>query len=202
MKSTSEKSPSFVTVVSGLPRSGTSMMMQMLDAGGLPALTDNIRQADEDNPRGYYEFEAVKQLESDSSWVNNAGGKVVKMVYRLLYDLPTGHNYRVVFMLRDLSEVLASQGVMLERHGKADDSVDDEQIKQIYRRQLDDVRKWLADQPNFSVLYVDYHQVLNDSKQVAGDLNAFLGGDLDVQAMVAVPDAQLYRQRVGSGQPR
>src|SRR5579875_1674135 len=160
----------YVTVVSGLPRSGTSMMMQMLDAGGLPVLTDNIRKPDEDNPRGYYEFEAVKQVESDASWVNDAEGKAVKMVYRLLYGLPSDHEYRVVFMTRELAEVVASQEVMLERHGKADESVDDARLQQIYRHQLDEVKTWLAGQPNFSVLYIDYHQVLNQSRQVAEQL--------------------------------
>ena len=104
----------FVTIVSGLPRSGTSMMMQAIAAGGIPALTDGFRAADVDNPRGYYEFEPVKKTREDASWLDRAGGKVVKMVYRLLYDLPAeGYEYRVVFMRRDIREVLASQKKML-----------------------------------------------------------------------------------------
>jgi hypothetical protein len=184
-----------VIVVSGLPRSGTSMMMQLLATGGVVPLTDNLRQADEDNPRGYYEFERVKRLSQDSSWVAEAHGRVVKMVYRLLYDLPKGHDYRVVFMLRNLDEVIASQEVMLERLGKVDESVSRERLKSLYQRQLDDVRDWLSRQPNFSVLYVQYRDVLDDPQTVVADLNRFLGGTLDTEAMLRVPDPSLYRQR-------
>ena len=106
---------SFVTLVSGLPRSGTSMMMQMLHAGGIPAVTDNIRLADKDNERGYYELEAVKRTKDDASWLRDAPGKAVKVIYLLLYDLPTDYTYRVIFMNRNLDEVLASQRAMLER---------------------------------------------------------------------------------------
>ena len=97
-----------ITIVSGLPRSGTSLMMQMLEAGGMPVLTDGIRDADEDNPRGYYELEAVKRTKDDPAWLHGAPGKVVKMIYLLLYDLPTTYNYRIIFMRRPLSEVVAS----------------------------------------------------------------------------------------------
>lgn len=185
-----------VTVVSGLPRSGTSLMMQMLESGGIPALTDQIRQPDEDNPKGYYEFERVKSVKEDPSWLPDAQGKVVKMVYRLLYDLPAGYTYRVVFMTRRLEEVIASQEVMLERSGKAGGDLPPERLIDIYRKQLDEVREWLRNQPSFSVLYVDYHDVLDDTDRVVGELNDFLGGTLDVAAMSRVPDAALYRQRV------
>src|SRR5262245_57703089 len=114
----SSEEPAFITIVSGLPRSGTSLMMRMLEAGGMPVLVDNIRAADEDNPAGYYEFEPVKQTSADNAWVKLAVGKAVKVVYRLLYDLPAGFRYRVLFMQRDMAEVLASQRKMLERAGK------------------------------------------------------------------------------------
>ena len=104
-----------IIIVSGLPRSGTSMMMRMLEAGGIPPLIDNLRRPNEDNPGGYYEFEPVKRTKQDPSWLTTAGGKVVKMVYRLLYDLPTGYEYRVIMMRRTLEEVLASQEAMLKR---------------------------------------------------------------------------------------
>jgi hypothetical protein len=125
---TTSNTENFITIVSGLPRSGTSMMMQMLAAGGMPALADNLRQADEDNPRGYYEFERVKEVATDSSWLDEAEGKAVKMVYRLLYDLPADRSYRVIFMIRSLDEVIASQQVMLERSGTASDALDDAQL--------------------------------------------------------------------------
>jgi hypothetical protein len=184
-----------VTIVAGLPRSGTSMMMQILEAGGIPVLTDRIREADEDNPRGYYEFEAVKRTSEDASWLAQAPGKVVKMVYRLLYTLPADHEYRVVFTRRQLEEVIASQDEMLRRHGTPTGEVDDQQLVGIYRRQLSDVEKWLAEQPNFSVHYVDYHDLLTDPAPVIETINRFLGGDLDTESMRQVPDKTLYRQR-------
>jgi hypothetical protein len=175
------------------------MMMQMLAAGGIPALVDNVRQEDEDNPRGYYEFERVKQLESDTAWLDEAEGKVVKMVYRLLYDLPPDRVYRVIFMIRELHEVIASQEVMLERHGRVGDRLDDARLAAIYRRQLQDVMTWLQTQPNFSVLSVDYHVVLNDPEQTVQQLSCFLDGRLDTDAMLRVPDWSLYRQRREEG---
>lgn len=188
----------YVTIVSGLPRSGTSMMMQLLDSGGVPALTDNLRRPDEDNPKGYYEFERVKQLNEDTSWLDDVRGKVVKMVYRLLYDLPNTHSYRVVFMRRNLDEVIASQEAMLQRQGKANGDVDAAQLAALYRRQLDDIESWLEQQPSFSVLYVDYHDVLENPEAVVEQLNTFLDGRLDTHAMLHVPDTSLYRQRKGA----
>src|SRR5437868_1127771 len=118
----------FLTIVSGLPRSGTSMMMRMLEAGGMPVLTDKVRSADEDNPNGYFEFEAVKRTKQDASWLDDSGGRAVKMVYRLLYDLPVNRNYRVLFMRRNLKEVLASQREMLRRKDPDADAADDGQM--------------------------------------------------------------------------
>jgi Sulfotransferase domain len=184
-----------IVIVSGLPRSGTSMMMQMLSAGGLPALTDNFREADEDNPRGYYEFERVKQVREDQSWLEGARGRVVKMVYRLLYDLPSHYSYRVVFMRRDLNEVIASQEEMLRRLGRESGDVPANQLAAIYRRQLAEVEAWLEEQPNFEVLYVEYGDVLTDPPGVASRLHAFLGDGLDLEAMQRVPDRALYRKR-------
>jgi hypothetical protein len=190
-----KKDDQYITIVSGLPRSGTSMMMQMLAAGGLAPLADNLRQPDEDNPQGYYEFERVKQVATDVSWLDEAEGKVVKMVYRLLYDLPADRTYRVVFMTRELSEVIASQEVMLERHGLAGEKTADGMLVEIYRCQLSDVFEWLSAQPNFSALFVDYHDVLRDPGSVIEALDSFLDGRLDTQAMLQVPDWSLYRQR-------
>jgi len=187
--------PGFVTIVSGLPRSGTSMMMQMLDRGGLPALTDNVRQPDEDNPKGYYEFEPVKRTKQDPSWLEQAVGKAVKMVYRLLYDLPKNYDYRVIFMRRKLEEVVASQNVMLERSGKQGGGLSDEKLLEVFRAEIDRNNRWLAAQPNFKVLYVNYNEMLQDPAPQVARINAFLGGTLDTRAMLAVIDPSLYRQR-------
>jgi hypothetical protein len=183
------------------------MMMQMLAAGGLAPLTDNLREPDEDNPRGYYEFEPVKQVARDASWLADAEGKAVKMVYRLLYDLPQTFTYRVIFMRRNVDEIIASQEVMLQRSGKAGERVDGGRLAEIYGRQLRDVGAWLEAQPNFSVLSVEYRDVLNDPESVTQAVNEFLAGRLDVEAMLQVPDRSLYRQRrstnraLGTGAP-
>ena len=185
----------FITVVSGLPRSGTSLMMQMLSAGGLPLLSDNQRAADESNPRGYFEFEPVKRTRADQSWLGLAQGHAVKVIHFLLRELPTDgrFTYRVIFMKRPLAEILASQRVMLERQGKA--SADEAALTKIYQSQLLQVKEWLAAQPTFSFRSVDYHRALGNPLDVAEEINAFLGGDLDVAAMAGAVDATLYRQK-------
>ncbi len=185
----------YLTIVSGLPRSGTSMMMQMLDKGGIPALTDNIRTPDEDNPKGYYEFEPVKQTKKDASWLKDASGKVVKMVHLLLLDLPADHQYRVVFMRRNIREVVASQNVMLDRHGKSAGDLGEEKLIAMFQAQIAKVEAYVRQQPNFAMLDVTYNDVLRDPRPEVAKLNAFLGGDLDTQEMLAVVDPSLYRNR-------
>jgi hypothetical protein len=185
----------YLTIVSGLPRSGTSMMMRMLEAGGLPALTDNIRTADEDNPRGYYEFEPVKQTKKDDSWLADTPGRCVKMVYRLLYDLPTDREYRVVFMQRNLDEVIASQNVMLERKGKSGGVLPEEKLRSMFEGELGKCADWLASQSAFRTLYVNYNEVLVDPAPAIARLNDFLDGQLDTAAMARIIEPQLYRQR-------
>jgi len=184
-----------ITIVSGLPRSGTSLMMQMLDKGGIPALTDEIRAADEDNPKGYYEFEPVKKTKEDPSWLERAGGKVVKMVYRLLYDLPADYHYRVVFTRRRLEEVIASQNVMLERQRKEGGGLSDDKLLDVFRAELEKAYQWIDEQPNFEVLYIDYNQMIDDPAGQVAKINDFLGGGLDTDAMNKVVDPSLYRQR-------
>ena len=183
-----------ITVVSGLPRSGTSMMMRMLEAGGLEVLTDELREADADNPKGYYEFERVKQLEHDKSWLGNAEGKVVKIISQLLYHLPGDATYKVVFMRRNMEELLASQRRMLARRGESD-QLDDRQMAQLFRKHLEQIQGWLDQQPGFDVVYVSYNEVLEDPQEQARKVNRFLGDSLDVDAMVRVVDPDLYRQR-------
>ena len=184
-----------IVIVSGLPRSGTSMMMRMLDKGGIPALTDQLRVADEDNPKGYYEFEPVKKTKTDPSWLERAPGKVVKMVHLLLLDLPTDREYHVVFMKRKLEEVIRSQNVMLERKGKSTDDLPAEQIMGMFRQQMRQVDEYIRSHPNFRILYVDYNQLLADPRPPVTAINQFLGGKLNTQAMLEVVDPTLYRQR-------
>ncbi len=192
---TEQSKRDYISIVSGLPRSGTSMVMSAIGAGGIEPLIDHVRKADEDNPKGYYEFEPVKKTKEDASWLIGAVGKVVKMVYRLLYDLPREYQYRVVFMQRDLTEVLASQNKMLERSNTSVGAIPDGQVQALFTAELNKCEKWLAEQPNFKVLHINHRDMINDGLAQAQRINDFLGGGLDVGAMVAVVEPELYRNR-------
>jgi hypothetical protein len=185
-----------ITIVSGLPRSGTSLMMQMLDAGGMPVLSDGERKADTDNPKGYLEWERIKQLPKDPSLMAEAEGKVVKVISQLILSLPSGHDYRVVFMQRPLPEVLKSQDEMLRRRGNADSITDTSAIEEAFQRHLIEVNKWLAGRANMQVSRVHYHRVLREPKTVAEEVAAFLQVPLDIDAMVGQVDGSLYRNRM------
>ncbi len=186
----------YIIVVSGLPRSGTSMMMKMLESGGLKILTDNLRQADANNPKGYYEFERVKQLkEGDFAWLPDAIGKAVKIVTGLITFLPPDFRYRTFLMQRDLKEVLSSQRKMLGRLGKGDDNIPDDKLAKIYQEHLKQVNAWLARQRNMEVLYVNYNKMVNDPTDSLAKINAFLGGEMKVDAMANVVDKDLYREK-------
>ena len=198
-KKTSSPSPQPVVVVSGLPRSGTSMMMKMLEAGGMELVIDGIRTPDEDNPKGYYEFERVKQLDKgDTAWGAEAQGKAVKVISALLEYHPSDYHYRVLFMNRKMPEVLASQRKMLERRGETSD-ISDEKLAELLTKHVAQVKRWLARQPNFEMLDLDYNAMLQDPEPWAERVNAFLGGQLDVRAMVEVVDPTLYRNRAQEG---
>src|ERR1700681_1028548 len=148
-----------IAIVSGLPRSGTSLMMQMLDAGGLPVLSDGERKADTDNPKGYLEWERIKQLPKDPSLIAEAEGKVVKVISQLILSLPPSHEYRVIFMQRPLPEVLKSQDEMLRRRGNTDAGGDTSAIEEAFQRHLVEVNRWMAEKANVQVLRVHYHRV-------------------------------------------
>lgn len=185
-----------ITVVSGLPRSGTSMMMMMLEAGGLPPLTDNIRSADEDNPKGYYEFERVKQLpKGDVAWLPDASGKAVKVIAALLPRLPGGYHYRVIFMERAMPEVLASQRQMLLRRGEDPDKIPNDMLAKLFEKHLRQVNDWVSQQPHVERLDVNYNEMLKNPQPFIMRINAFLGGNLDTRKMAEVVDPSLHRQR-------
>jgi hypothetical protein len=171
-----------IVVVSGLPRSGTSMAMMMLHAGGMPLLTDNVRVADESNPNGYFEFEPVKQLDStgDLDWLNDASGRAVKIISFLLTWLPETHDYRVLFMQRDLDEVIASQHKMLVRRGEAAGTAGPGDMREIYARHLVQVERFLSNRRCFTHLPVGYRDVIERP---------------DIGRMAEVADRQLYRNR-------
>jgi hypothetical protein len=184
-----------ITIVSGLPRSGTSLMMQMLVAGGMPVLSDGERQADVDNPRGYLEWERIKQLPKDPACIAEAEGKAVKVVSRLLLSLPYGHEYRVIFMQRPLPEVLASQEAMLRHRGTAKPGTNTSAVATAFESHLREVDAWLGSKSYLKSLRVPYHDVLHDAEDIGGKLVQFLEISLGVEAMTRQVDASLYRNR-------
>jgi hypothetical protein len=185
-----------VVVVSGLPRSGTSMMMKVLEAGGLPVLIDGLRVADPDNPEGYYEYERVKELDKgDTAWVADAQGKVVKVISALLEYLPADYQYRVIFMHRNIEEVLNSQRKMLERRGEKVEAVNDAEMADLFAKHLAKVKEWLRAQPNFSVLDIDYNAMLKNPDSYIRMINQFIDNALDEQAMAKMINPNLYRNR-------
>ena len=185
-----------IVVVSGLPRSGTSMAMKMLQAGGLPLLTDGERKADDDNPKGYFEYEPVMNLarNPDKSWLAEARGRGVKIISTLLRELPADYNYLVVFMRRDLREILASQSKMLERRQEASNTAD-ERMMEVFENDLWRAGYLLKNGKQFRVLPVHYTEVLAQPLEQARRLAEFLGGGLDVEKMASVADPELYRNR-------
>jgi hypothetical protein len=184
-----------ITIVSGLPRSGTSLMMQMLVAGGMSPLSDGERQADADNPRGYFEWERIKQLPSDPECIAEAEGRVVKVISRLLLSLPVGHEYRVVFMQRPLPEVLKSQDEMLRRRGTYKEGTDPAVISAAFEKHLREVNLWLDNKPYVKAIRLPYHEALTQPREIGRKLEQFLAMELNVEAMVQQVDASLYRNR-------
>ena len=190
-------------IVSGLPRSGTSLVMAMLAAGGIPAQTDGQRQADADNPNGYWELEAVKRLATDASWLASAAGRAVKIVVPLVRFLPADprRHFQVLLLERDLDEVVASQAVMLEHRGLPP-ALPPARLKPALARLWEDSRQLLAHRPNVSLRIVNHRQLLADPASAAAQLAEFLHLPLDVAAMAGVVDSALYRQRVGAPEPQ
>jgi hypothetical protein len=169
-------------------------MMQMLAAGGMPLVTDSARGADDSNPRGYFELEAVKRLRSDQSWLEQAGGRAVKIIHLLLRELPVDgrFEYRVLFMLRPIAEVLASQRAMLARQGKPAASAS---IAGVYQSQVAQALQWMRAHSCFSFLTLEHHRVVQEPEACAAAIAEFLQRDLDVKAMAAAVDLSLWRER-------
>jgi len=184
-----------ITIVSGLPRSGTSLMMQMLAAGGLPIVSDGLRVADADNPRGYCEWERIKQLPQEPQCIAEAEGKVVKVISQLLFALPAGHDYQVIFMERPLPEVVASQAEMIRRRGTAGPALNDAAMTAALKTHFNQVNAWFQRKPEIRLHRLPYHQVLQDAARSASGIQEFLQRSLNVAAMAAQVDGSLYRHR-------
>lgn len=189
-----------IIVVSGLPRSGTSMMMKMLEAGGIPIVSDGERRADDDNPKGYYELERIKELDKgkDKGWVKALRGKAVKVISFLLKDLPEGNRYQVIFVRRDLRELMASQNKMLQHLGVDFNPADDEKMIANYEKHLSQVERMLKENDRFDVLYLHHRAILNDPAAAAGAVCDFVRNELNQGAMAGVVDPSLYRNRKGA----
>ena len=194
-KTTQRNNDKTIIVVSGLPRSGTSMMMKMLAEGGLPILTDARREADDDNPNGYYEFELVKKLpDGQNKWLADANHKVVKIISALLEHLPTNYRYKIIFMEREPSEILASQQKMLANRNEKSE-IGDAEMREQFQKHLAAIKYWLARQPNMEVMYVDYNKMILMPENYCQAIADFLAIPVDVSKMLAVPNERLYRNR-------
>jgi hypothetical protein len=184
-----------IVIVSGLPRSGTSMMMKMLAEGGLPIVTDAIRNADDDNPNGYFELETVKLLpEGNFMWLQNAGGNVVKVISSLLEYLPSEYSYKVIFMERELKEILASQKKMLLNRNESS-KLEDAEMEMQFRNHLVAMKAWLVRQANIEVLYVNFNSLISEPKPWCDRISEFVGVPVDINRMLSVPSEKLYRNR-------
>ena len=186
----------FIPIVSGLPRSGTSLMMSMLAAGGLEVLTDHLRAPDDDNPVGYFELEEVKKLiKGEHSWLARSNGKAVKVISTLLPYLPDGYRYRIIFMRRAMEEVLASQRRMLINRGENPDKGSDDQMAEIFEKNLQQSERWINSQAHATRIDINYKQLIDNPRPLVAEINIFLGGGLDEDKMLGVIDPSLYRQR-------
>jgi hypothetical protein len=188
-----------IIVVTGLPRSGTSMMMQVLAAGGIPPHADDQRAADPDNPRGYYEQSAAMRLHQETTWLPEARGKAVKIVAPLLPYLPPTERYRLIFMHRPLGEVVASQRTMLQRLGRRGGHLEDAELIRAFNSQLMRIQKWLEQRSEIPVLAVRYADAIADAPGATMRLARFLGEPFDVFAAAAAIDASLRHHGGTSG---
>ena len=187
-----------ITIVSGLPRSGTSLMMQILDSGGMKILSDTSREADENNLRGYLELEAVKHTATDASWVEEAPGHAVKVIHALLRSLPAEFEYSVIFMKRRLEEVVASQESMLKRLGREGTVLGSEALRAAYAREYERTGAWLSLQTNFRVLEVSYNELMGEPQKIIDQVSDFVEESLDIEKMLGAIDSTLYRERTST----
>jgi len=185
-----------ITIVSGLPRSGTSLMMQMLAAGGMPILSDGERVADADNPRGYCEWQRIQQLPKEPGCIDEAEGKAVKVISQLLFALPIGHSYRIIFMERPLLEVVASQAEMIRRRGTTGAPLTEAALIAGLKAHLNQVNAWLAQKQGILATRVEYHSVLRDPRSAAGKVQNFVQRELDIECMARQVDSSLYHKRI------
>lgn len=169
--------------------------MRMLAEGGIPVITDELRRPDSDNPKGYFEFETVRQMaEGNVEWLANSEGKAVKVISALLEYLPPNYSYKIIFLERDVHEILASQRKMLMNRNEKEMG-DETEIEAQIQKHLLAMKPWLVRQPNIEVLYVNYNSLMTKPEPLCEQITEFLDLPLNQTRMLAVPDKQLYRNR-------
>lgn len=186
-------------LVSGLPRSGTSLMMQMLEAGGVRILSDGQRRADVDNPKGYYEWEPIKQIGKKPELLDADGldGCAIKCISMLLQSLPLKHNYKVIFMTRPIDEVATSQRKMVERLATKGAELDAEQLQRGLAAHRNEISRWLKSVPHMEFVEIDYPTLVSDPLPQIARLIEFLGRErLPKSAeMTRAVDPSLHRRK-------
>ena len=190
-----EKSKESIVIVSGLPRSGTSLVMQMLEKGGMEIYTDNKRKPDENNPKGYYEHENVKNIIYNKTWIKDIGNKAVKIISHLLFHLPATYSYKIIFVQRDMDEIIFSQHKMLVSMGKARKGDYPGHLEISFRKNIYQIKEWFKDNPNIETLFLNYKDIINSPLHKANRICDFISLDLDVKKMVSTVDKKLYRNR-------
>ena len=185
-----------IIIVSGLPRSGTSLMMMLLEAGGIPILTDNLRTSDVDNPKGYYEFEPVKSMpKGNNQWLSQATGKAVKVISSLLKFLPPDHCYKIILMRRRIDEIMASQARMIRNRQENSDRISDAEMSMLFEKHLHDISAWLKRQDYIEHIEISYNEILRAPETAHSVLSSFLDHALDTDQMISMIDRSLYRQK-------
>ncbi|KAA3617743.1 MAG: sulfotransferase family protein [Calditrichaeota bacterium] len=183
-----------ITIVSGLPRSGTSMMMKVLQKGGMTLVYDDLRVADNDNPNGYFEYAKVKNLKEDNSWLFDAQGQAIKILFNFLYFLPQKYKFKIIFMQRNMQEILASQNKMLLRSGKSIGQ-DNRQFEILFNSEIIKCKDWLKNQKNIDTINVSYNQIMETPFPICQSINNFLEKSLNLDGMVNAIDKSLYRNK-------
>ncbi|NRA13169.1 MAG: tetratricopeptide repeat protein [Crocinitomicaceae bacterium] len=180
-----------IIIVSGLPRSGTSMMMQMLDGAELPILTDGLRKKDSNNPKGYFEYEKVKSLHKSNDWLAEGEGKVIKVIVQLIKYLPKEFRYKIILMTRSIDEILESQRIMIGKR-----TPPKLEIKRSFEKEINSVEKWSRLEPGVELIKIAYRDTINHPQDQAEKVAEFLNRDLDIEKMVDAVDSTLYHNRI------
>lgn len=171
------------------------MMMSMLAGGGMEIVSDQKREPDPDNPEGYYEDQRVKRLKQNTAWLETCKGKAIKIVSPLLKSVPDNLQCKIIFMQRDLAEILASQKKMLARRGQPEGALSDEQMAEKFQLHLQKMDNWLSLRKNWDVIEIRYREVIENPYGEVRRVNSFLGNRFDIEKMALKVNKRLYRHQ-------